>query len=195
MPRSSRAPFPAAPRQAGPVPGGPAPDSSHENQGIVGRWKAGNERGPDAPRVGRKDRHELRASGPHDFPVRPRVRHDEHQATRATVPSLGGNPSEQRLDVVQAGFGLDRDGVPIPDENAIPRTRVAGATDRNLGTPPPAGSDPRPETRQQPEMGDVPNRGTGGIGTRAEIETDHREHGGHALDGNAGRTTPLDATD
>jgi hypothetical protein len=118
----------------------------------------------------------------------------------ATTSTRRPAPPSRRLAATRrsnawTGFGLDRDGLAIPDENAIPRTEVAGATDRNLGTPPPAGSDPRPETRQQPEMGDVPNRGTGGIGTRAEIETDHREHGGHAFDGNAGCTTPLDATD
>jgi hypothetical protein len=117
----------------------------------MGRREAGNERGPDAPRVGRKRRHELWSSGPHDFPIRPGVRHDEHQAT--------------------------------------------GGTDRNLGAPPPAGSDPRPEARQEPKMGDIPNRRTGGIGTRAEIETDDREHGGHPFDGSAGRTTSLDAAD
>ena len=161
----------------------------------MGRREPGNERGPDAPRVGWKRRHELRSSGPHDFPIRPGVCHDEHQATGGTVPSLGGNPSEQRLYVVQAGLGLDRHGLAIPDENSIPRTEVAGATDRNLGAPPPAGPDPCPEARQEPKMGDIPNRRTGGIGTRAEIETDDREHGGHPFDGSAGCTTSLDAAD
>jgi hypothetical protein len=44
-------------------------------------------------------------------------------------------------------------------------------------------------------MGDIPNRRTSGIGTRAEIETDDREHGSHPFDGRAGRTTSLDAAD
>jgi hypothetical protein len=110
-----------------------------------------------------------------DLAVRSGIRHEQDQSVEAAVSKLQSQPSTERLKVVQAGLGFDRDpqGRRLPGR--IPRTKVARVWEWHFGTPADRRMRHRPQAIDERRLRGIPDRVAHWIRANGQLETQQGE--------------------